>query len=149
MGKGIAVFGALLISLLVIAGCGDDSSSLSKREYEQQLELVCNKGIQERAELVTAVTHEFEEQRERKSSPQYEAENLKKLAAVYQGTTEQIDELGLPEQDPKKVEDFIRAREEAAAKVMANPLGARGNLEPIFQEANEMAESLGVKSCSM
>jgi hypothetical protein len=137
-----------LISLLGIAGCGGDSS-LSQAEYEQQLELVCNTGLRERAELVSAVTHEFEVEREWKSSPQYEAENLSKLAAAYEQTTEAIDDLGLPEQDPEKIEDLISTREEASAKVLADPLGARGNLEPIFEEANEVAESLGVKSCSM
>jgi hypothetical protein len=146
--KGLVVLGALLISLLAIAGCGSDSS-LSQAEYEQQLELVCNTGLRERAELVSAITREFEVQRERNSSPQYEAENLSKLATTYEQTTEAIDDLGLPEQDPKKVEELIRTREEASAKVLADPLGARGNLEPIFEDANEVAESLGVKSCSM
>ena len=148
MGKGLAVLGALLISVFAMAGCGEDSS-LSQAEYEQQLELVCNTGIRERAELVSAVTREFEEQLERKTSPQYEAENLKKLAATYEHTTEEIDDLGLPEQDPEKIEELIQTREEAAAKVLADPLGARGNLDPIFEEADQVAESLGVKSCTM
>ena len=146
MRKGMV--GAVLISVLAIVGCGGDSS-LSQAEYEQQLELVCNKGIQERAELVSEVTREFEEQRERKSSPQYEAENVGKLATVYEGTTDELDELGLPEQEPEKVEAMIRAREEASARVLADPLAARGQLEPIFEDANKLAESLGVKSCTM
>jgi hypothetical protein len=147
--KGLVVLAAVSISIFAIAGCGGDDSSLSQAEYEQQLELVCNKGIQERAKLVNEVSREFEEQRERKSSPQYEAENLTKLATVYEGTTEKLDELGPPEQDPEKVEAMIRAREEASAKVLADPLSARGQLEPIFEEANKLAESLGVKSCAM
>ena len=148
MRKGLVVLAAFVVLLFAVAGCGEDSS-LSQAEYEQQLELVCNKGIQERAKLVNEVSREFEEQRERKSSPQYEAENLGKLATVYEGTTEQLNELGPPDQDPEKVEAMIRAREEASAKVLADPLGARGQLEPIFEEANKLAKSLGVQSCAM
>jgi hypothetical protein len=146
--KGLVILAALLVSLFAMAGCGEDSS-LSQAEYEQQLELVCNKGIQERAKLVNEVSREFEEQRERKSTPQYEAENVSKLATVYEGTTEELNELGPPEEEPEKVEAMIRAREEASAKVLADPLGARGQLEPIFEDPNKLAESLGVKSCAM
>lgn len=149
MPKVLAVFAAASVLLAVMAGCGGDSSSLSKAEYEQQLELICNTGLRERGELVSAVNREFEQQREGKSSPQYEAENLTKLATVYEGTTEDINELGLPEQDPEEVEEFIRAREMASAKVLADPLSARGALGPIFEEANELAKSLGVESCAM
>jgi len=137
------------MSLAVMAGCGGGDSTLSKAEYEQQLELVCNKGLQERGELVSAVNREFEQKREGKTSPKYEAENLTKLATVYEGTTEDIDDLGLPDQEAEQIEEFIRAREEASARVLADPLSARGNLEPIFEDANKLAISLDVKSCAM
>jgi hypothetical protein len=146
--KGILGFAAVLISLVVISGCGGDDS-LSREEYDQQLELVCNKNLQEREEFTSQVSREFEEQRERELTPEYQAENIGKLAAVYQKMPEAIRELGLPEEDPEQVEELIRAQEEASARVLASPIGARDSLQAMFKEADEVAESLGVQSCTL
>jgi hypothetical protein len=139
---------AVAAALLVVPGCGGDDSTVSREEFDQQLELVCNKGLQEREELVSEINQEFEEKREQKADTAYQVENLRKLIAVYQGTTEEIANIGVPEQDGEKAEEFVQAREEAAAKVDASPLGTRDNLEGVFEKANELAEDFEARSCA-
>lgn len=141
---GLAVVGALL---LVVAGCGGDDSSISRQEYDQQIELVCNKGLQEREELLNDLTKEFEEQG-RSAGTKVQEENVRKLIAVYQGTTEEIADLGFPEQGEKKAEELVQAREEAASKVEADPLGSLGATATTFDKAVAAAEDLEAKSCA-
>jgi hypothetical protein len=144
--KAIVVL-AVVASLLIATGCGSDDSSISKQEYDQQLELVCNKGLKEREELFSAVTREYEEQN-KPESKEFQAEGIRKLTAIYEGTTEEIADIGLPEEKEKAAEELVTAREDAAAKVDADPLGARENLIAIFAKANKLAEELEAKSCA-
>lgn len=148
MRKGIAGFAVFIASLLILAGCGGgDSSTISQQEYEQQLELVCNRGLQEREELFATLTQEYEERSEDEVTPQYEAANLRKMIAQYQETTEEIAEIDLPEGEEKKAEELVREREEVAAKVDASPLGTRDSLGTIFTKAGELADSFGARGC--
>lgn len=148
MRKGITGFAVLVVSLLILAGCGGDSSTVSKEEYERQLELVCNEGIQEREDLFRTVSQEYEELSEEEQTTQVEVENLRKLIAGYQGTTEKIADLDLPEGNEEKAEELVREREEVAAKIQASPLGTRDSLGTIFDTANGLAESFGGQSCT-
>jgi hypothetical protein len=133
--------------LLLVTGCGGGDSPVSKQEYDQKLELVCNKGLQEREELLKEVDKKFEEQG-RKASNEFKAENIRKLIEVYEGTTGEIADIGLPEQSEKKAEELVQAREDAAAKVQADPLDSINNLPKIFAPANELAEDLEAKACA-
>jgi hypothetical protein len=138
---------AVAAALLVVAGCGSDDSSISKQEYDQELELVCNKGLQEREELVSQLGQEFEEGKQ-KSNTKSQTENIRKLIATYQGTTEEIADIGLPEESEKKAEELVQEREKAAAKVEDDPLGSLGVTATTFEQANEVAEDLNAKSCA-
>jgi hypothetical protein len=142
---GLAVAGILL---LVISGCGGDDSPVSKQEYDQKLELACNQGLKEREKFLREVNKKFEEQGQ-KASKDFQSENLLGLIAVYQGTTEEIDDIGLPEEDEKKAEELVDTREVAAEKVEADPLGTIEKLPTIFKKTNEVAEDLEAKSCAV
>lgn len=137
----------LAVGAALLAGCGSDDSSISKQEYDKQLELVCNKGLQEREEELNRLTQEFEEKK-RKPNTDSQSEAIRQLIAVYQETTEKIDDIGLPEGGEKKAEELIQAREEAAAKVEADPLGSLGVTSTTFEKANKVAEDLEAKSCA-
>lgn len=138
----------LVVAAALLAGCGGDDSSISKQEYDQEIELICNKGLQEREELINKLGQEFEEGKQ-KQSTDTQAENIRKLIAVYQGTTEEIADVGLPEQGEKKAEELVQAREEAAAKVEDDPLGSLGVTATTFEKANKVAEDLEAKSCGI
>jgi len=139
----------VLALLAALAGCGSDSSSVSKDEFTRELKLVCNKGLQERETLIKNLTQEYYEERAERATPEYQAKNLRSLMDVYQGTTEQIADIGLPEGEEEKVEALIKSREEAAAKVQASPLGTRDNLEIIFKDPDAKAEAFDAPSCAL
>jgi hypothetical protein len=143
---GLAVTG---VFLLVASGCGsDDSTVVSKQEYDQQLELICNQGLKEREAFLEDVNHAFQELGG-KVSKSFQIENLRKLVAVYQGTTEEIADIGLPEENRKKAEELVQTREKAAAQVESDPLGSVDSLGYIFKKTNEVAEGLEAKSCAV
>jgi hypothetical protein len=141
---GLAVAGA---ALLAVAGCGGGDSTVSKQEYDQKLELICNQGLKEREAFLEEVGTKFEE-RGGKVSKAFQTENLRKLIAVYQGTTEEIADIGLPEEGKKKAEELVQTREKAAAQVDADPLGSVESIQVIFKKTNEIAEDLEADSCA-
>jgi len=141
---GLAVAGILL----VVPGCGDGDSSVSKADYDRQLELACNKGLREREETVEQINKDYEENQAQKATTEFQIENLMTLIGLYEETTEEIADIGLPEQKEKEAEELLTAREEATAKINADPLGTRDSLTTIFADANKLAEDLGAKACS-
>jgi hypothetical protein len=132
---------------LVVTGCGGDDSSISKQEYDQQLELICNQGLKGREELFQDITEEFEEKGGKGNTPDVQAKNIRKLMVIYQETTAEIADIGLPEEGEKQAEELVRAREDAAAKVEADPLSAREDVATIFAKPTKLAEDLEAKSC--
>lgn len=149
MGKGIAAFAVLVASLLLFAGCGGGSSTISQQEYEQELELACNRGLQEREKVYSQLTQEYDELSEKEATPKVEDENLLKLIDVYAETTEEVDDIDLPEGKEKQAEELVEQREEAAAKIQADPQGTRNSFGAIFKRASDLAESFGAKACAV
>jgi hypothetical protein len=140
---------AVTAVLLALAGCGGGDDQPTKQEFTAQLKQICSKGQQARRDYVNNVTREYYEDRAQRATSEYQAENLRNLMAIIQNTTGEIADIGLPEGEEKEVEDFIRTREEAAAKIEASPLGTRDNLQAIFQPTYEKAEALGVGTCDL
>jgi hypothetical protein len=144
--KGTSAIVVVLIGLLGIIGCGDDSS-LSKAEYEQELELVCNEGQKTREEFVADVNRRYEKQQKKPTAAE-QRENLRDLMGVLDATTDEIADIGLPEQDEKKAEELVKAREVATAKVKADPEGALQEFPAIFGKAYRLAEDFDAASCA-
>lgn len=148
--KAIVVL-AVAVAVWFMLGCGGGDSSLSKAEYDQKLELTCNKGLQEREEFLGEVDKKYEEQgphQNAKEKAEEQAKNIKGLMAVYQGTTEEIADIGLPEKEEEKAEELVEAREAAVTKVEADPAGSISNITAIFEKPNKVAEGLEVGSCA-
>lgn len=146
MHKGISAIVVVLIGVLGITGCGGDSS-LSKAEYEQKLELVCNEGLKKREEFIAEVTQKYQK-RAQKPNAKEQAQNLRNLMGVYAETTEEIADIGLPEQSEKKAEELVKAREDAVAKVKASPQSALFEFAEIFGKSYRVAEDFDAASCA-
>jgi hypothetical protein len=141
----------VLAMTLASAGCGggDSSTTVSKQEFTKELKEVCENGREARRLLLKELAKEYYEERARAPTDAYQAGNIRKLVAIIQGTTDEIAALDLPEGEEKKVEDWIRGREEAAAKVEASPLGTRDNLQAIFEGSYAASRALDVGSCDL
>jgi hypothetical protein len=144
--KGISGIIVVLVGLLGIVGCGGNSS-LSKAEYAQKLELVCNEGLKDREEFIAEVGRHYES-RQQQPTTEEQSENLRNLMAVYEGTTKEIADIGLPEQDEKKAEELVKAREGAVARVEADPHNALAEIAEIFAKAYRIAEEFDAGSCA-
>jgi hypothetical protein len=140
--KGISAIVIVLIGLLGAAGCGGDSSSLSKAEYRQQVELICNKGLQAREEFLVKSNEEAAKGRKVGKD-----EGLRLYMDVYEGTTEEIADLSPPEETEKQAEELVQAREAAAAEVDKDPQKALTQSLTIFSQAKKVSEDLEVASC--
>jgi hypothetical protein len=149
--KGISAIVVVVIGLLGIVGCGGDSSSaaLSRAEYEQQAELICNEGLKQREEVFQEVTADYE-QRNRNASAKEQAEeqakNVRKLMAAYEATTEELADVGFPEQGEKKAEELLQEREDGSTKIKADPQKMTEFIA-IFAKAAKIAKGLEVASC--
>jgi hypothetical protein len=146
--KWISAITVVLIGLLGILGCGGDST-ISRAEYERQIELACNKGLKEREELFSHMTVEYE-RRARTASQREQAEeqagNVRQLMAGYQETTEEIADVGFPEKGRKMAEALLEAREDGTARLIAHPQEF-AEWTAIFAKAAKAANGLGVASC--
>jgi len=150
--KGISAIVVVLLGLLGIVGCGGGGStpsSVSQAEYEQKAELICNEGLKQREEVFKKVSAEYE-RRDRnasaKETAEEQAQNVRELMATYDVATEELADVGLPEQDKKKAEELLQEREKGAAKIEADPQKMSEFLV-IFTKAEKIAQGLGVASC--
>lgn len=149
--KAITVLAIAAAAFLVFGCGGGGDSTLSKQEYDQKLELVCNKGLQDREEFIGNLEQKYERRNPKanaKEKAEEQSENLMGLMTVYEGTTEEIAEIGLPEKEEEKAEELVQTREDAAAKIRANPADALANVSTILAKTNEVAEELEVASCA-
>ena len=151
MHKGIsAIIVVVAVGLLGIVGCGGGSSSpVSQAEYEQQAELICNEGLKSREEVFKEVSGEYE-QRDRNASAkelaEEQARNVRKLMAAYDVTTEELADVGFPEQDEKKAKELLQEREKGSSKIESDPQKMTEFIA-IFTKAEKIAHDLGVASC--
>ena len=148
MGKGIFIAAVVLVVLFAAVGCGGGGgvTTVSESEYKSQVTLVCNEAEQKLQELITSLKQEYQE-RPQKAEARYQAENLLKLIGLYEETTEELADIGVPEDNEKEAEDLIHAREESAAEVQASPLGTRDAFQVVFRDANDILKKLEANGC--
>jgi hypothetical protein len=128
---------------VVVAGCGGGGSGpLTKAEFVEQGNEICEAATKERSE----VTKEVAKQEGSGGAKEGEEATLELLEPV-QKMTEELVDLSPPEGQEKKVEAIVGAFEAGISKVEAEPLGSKTS--SAFSKANEMAAEYGLTSCSV
>lgn len=141
-----AALTALAALSLIIVGCGggdDSTASLTKAQYIKQANAICKKGEEERAALLQSAT-------ENVNREFTDAEKEKVVMTVfvppYRKTIKELKALGLPEGDEEKAEAIVKAMEESAKKIEAEPLKGLEDISQ-FEEPNKLASDYGLTNC--
>lgn len=138
--------GVLLISFIVLSGCGESGSSadepaLSKAAYLKRADAFCQKAETEQLKLILTY---------RKLHPDAEEVELVKPAGLppLEKQIRQIEALGEPTQDASQIEAWISEFEAALNTVRKKPASIidLAHTNP-FQKADKLAEEYGFKYC--
>lgn len=145
----LPVAGALLASLLLLAGCGSGGTSsetaaaLTKAQYVKQADAICAKVEKRQLKLVGAF-----QKLHLKQSPSSELK-LVRFAGIPPLDTqaEELAALSPPTTEAKEASAFIKAFEAGVAEAEKNPgLLLKINQDP-FAKARALASSYGFKVC--
>jgi hypothetical protein len=136
----------LLAAASLIAGCGDgdETTSLTKAEFITQANAACKKSDQERNALFLKVGNELDANNVTKKDQ--ERLIFEVLIPPYQKAINEIEALGAPAGDEKKVEEILKAMEGAIEKIESKPLLAL-TTNAQFAEANKLSQDYGLKDC--
>jgi hypothetical protein len=147
----------VLMAAAILAGCGSDSSSgasatdeaaapLNKAQFVKQADEICQQGLKEKDEAVTAA---LEKRAQEKQTPPTTQESVKLVEEAvlpsYGKTVDQLSQLGAPKADEAKVEKMMGEFEAAIKATEANPAKAM-NSNP-FESADKAAEAYGIDKC--
>jgi hypothetical protein len=147
--KGVfgSILGAAVVAFaLLVTGCGgsDEPEALTKAEFVKQGNAICKQSESERSKVIERFSQEVKPDKD--SMVKAQEELVLALVPTYEKATTKIDELGAPEGDEQKVEEIVKAREEAIEQVKANPGSAAISSLP-FNDANKLLQSYGLTTC--
>lgn len=138
----------LVFALALLAGCGgdDEESSLTKAQFVQQGDAICKKQNKKKDADLTKAFREFEK-KGKSSGGNAEEELIADVALPpIAEMTEELADLGLPQEQEELAGKFISEMEKAVAEVEEDPSRALEG-EP-FEGAKENATKLGFSACS-
>jgi hypothetical protein len=143
------VFGSIFavgaaLCLFALTGCGSSSEdTLTKAEFEKQAAAICKEAEAKRVKLISALVKEADP----KGDVEAQQEQLiKKAMPTYEEAAQQIDELGAPDGQEKKVEALVEAMEEAAEKSNSDPHTAVVS-SIFFRKADQLAKEFKLTGC--
>lgn len=157
LSRSIFLLGTCLIVVALAAGCGDggdgtaadgggEASSLTKKEFIERADAICDKADK---------AQEAGLQKVNKETPVAElskAEQQELVVTLGLGPVkkeaEELAELGAPAGDEEQIEAFISQLEAALAKAERNPKLVSGGGSNPFKEVNELAAEYGFEGCS-
>lgn len=153
MGRGsLALVAAGLAVVLLVAGCGDDSSSsansISKEEFIAKADAICEQGTgRMEAGLVKFLTDGGKIQKPS------QADNEKFIVTVLTPSLrreiKELRALGVPDGDEEKVEAMITSLEDGLITAEDNPqIVAAGSTDIVFGIASRLAGELGIETCA-
>jgi len=146
-GNVVAFLGAVMALALLAAGCGggdDTTSSMTKAQFVKQANAICKVQNQKRGEAIKKVIASHDP---KKLLPQKDREELVlDTLPAYAAVPKQLGTLEAPAGDQEKVDAIIKAMEEAAKDVEANPAGALTSTKQ-FLKADEPSSQYGLTDC--
>ena len=147
----LAAVAALLALAALVAGCGggdettDESVTLTKTEFIKQGDEICKKGNDQSEKEAEEFAEDNDFTLEKASNEQLEEAVVEVLVPSLNQQAEEIDALGAPEGDEKKVEELVVSLEDAADEIEDEPgLVFEGE---VLEEPEKLAQDYGFKVC--
>ena len=149
-----ALFAALAVLAMIVAGCGGDSdstestSSLTKAEFVKQGNAICAKGEKE-------IEEGFEEFAKENNLPENKQPSKAQLTEAVEEVVlptvdeqvESIRDLGLPSEGGEEADEVLKAAEEAIEKGEEDPASLASEKADPFAKANKLARDYGLTKC--
>ncbi len=147
-----------LVACVVGSGCGsggDSGSStanspsdpLTKAEFARQGDAICKEGISEKNQAVEESLDKLSP-KERVDKATLEQLLVEVALPPVQEMAEELDDLGAPKGDEKKVAALVDALEAALKDAEADPATALTDSEKIFGKSDQLAGQYGLKACA-
>jgi hypothetical protein len=138
----------IVLILVFAAGCGG-GDTLSKAEFIEKADAICARADKTKNGEAAG----YQKAHLKELVPLSRAENVEKLVIAVllpsvQKEVEEIEALGPPSEDKKKVEDFTRAVEAAMKKAEKKPADVANFYASPFRDADKIAQEYGFKNCS-
>ncbi|HUC07461.1 MAG TPA: hypothetical protein VMR96_05170 [Solirubrobacterales bacterium] len=150
MGRGsIALVVAAVAAALLIAGCGDDSSSadsISKEEFIVKADAVCKKGT-ERMQAAIAKVLKDQLNITKVSKDDQEEIVTKVMVPSVSREVKELRALGIPDGDDERVDAMITALEEGVETAERDPEVVTKSSDAIFGIASRIGGEYGLAVC--
>jgi hypothetical protein len=141
-----ALFAAAILSLLGSCGGGEDEQPLTKDQFIEQGNAICQRGLREKDEVVSEGLKNLSDENSGPPSRQDLERLVDATLPVFEDMTEQLAELSGPPKDQaitnRMVEQF-----EAGLQVLEEDPQAVIDSNP-FEEAGATARSYGLTACT-
>lgn len=137
---------AVVVSCLIgVSGCGAGSKSLTKAEFVNQGNEICENAQEAREKVIASDAEKFNPKGD---VPAQQSAMMVHSLPPYEEAAEELADLGAPAGIEKEVEELTEAMEEAAARAQQAPQTAvESDIQ--FKEANEKAKKIGLDKCSI
>jgi hypothetical protein len=139
------------LSLLSVAGCGDDASSkesqnasLSKPQFVRQADALCQRA---KSRFQAEYTRVLRENEATESEQRLATELVDVVIPIYSDLIDEIESLGAPAGDEQEISAFLDALQVRLDYADASPTQFVGSLHP-FAEATKQAKAYGLNECA-
>jgi len=140
-------------AVLLIVGCGNDSSSetatLAKHQFLKQANAICKKSVEAQ---MAGFQQGLGESKQSQAKGNHDQEELRKILTkpIFKAVQKMIDEvsaLGLPEGEEEVAKEIIEKFEVGLQKSEANP--AIYLTGKAFKKADDAADAYGMNDCGV
>jgi hypothetical protein len=154
----IALLAGFLAIALILVGCGgggsdstnggsDSTASLSKAEFIEDADAICEEGgKQSLSELVAFAKESKLPKVKELTTAQWEEVGTRILAPALQQQVDEIRQLELPSGDEAQIEAFLDGVDEAVERVEENPATAKAPSK-VLAGARQSISGYGFKVC--
>lgn len=132
-----------VVATVSLAGCGDGGERLTKEQYVQQGNQLCER-IEGR--VTQAASSKFSEQGEIPSADRIEDFVQGTLSPAIEEELDGLRELNPPERDEERVGDILTAGQRALEEIRRDPTSVIGQESPL-EDYDELADGYGLERC--